>query len=85
MVPVDVSLCTIVTASNSPLDSFSFRLSARIGEPQATRNPSASLPQRRATSSHLSENAPHMQQSTLRVVKLRIAASITPQADEVLT
>ena len=41
------------------------------------------LPQRRATSSHLSENAPHMQQSTRCLTRLRIDASITPQAEEV--
>jgi hypothetical protein len=51
--------------------------------PHSTCNASASFPQRLATSSHLSENAPHMQQSTRSRTTLRMAASITPQADEV--
>ena len=36
------------------------------------------------TSSHLSENAPHMQFRTFLATRLRIAPSITPQAEEVL-
>ncbi len=51
--------------------------------PQSTWSGSAFFPQRLATSNHLSENAPHMQQSTPRSTRLRIDASITPQADEV--
>ena len=54
-----------------------------IGLPHSTCKPSASLPQRLLTSSHLSENAPHMQQSTRFCTRLRIAPSITPQADDV--
>ena len=50
---------------------------------QSTWSGSAFFPQRRATSSHLSENAPHIQQSTPRSTRLRIDASITPQADDV--
>src|SRR5947209_7923383 len=51
--------------------------------PQSTWSGSAFLPHRRATSSHLSENAPHMQHSTPRSTRFRIDPSITPQADEV--
>src|SRR5436305_13713858 len=51
--------------------------------PQSTCNGSAFLPQRLATSNHLSEKAPHMQLSTPRPTRLRIDASITPHADEV--
>src|SRR2546423_2671298 len=51
--------------------------------PQSTWSGSAFFPQRRLTSSHLSENAPHMQLRTRRETRLRMDASITPQADEV--
>ena len=54
-----------------------------MGCPHSTCSGSASLPQRLATSSHLSENAPHMQQRTPLSTRLRIGASITPHADEV--
>jgi hypothetical protein len=52
--------------------------------PHSTSNPSASFPHRLATSSHLSENAPHIQQRTFFWhTRLRTAPSITPQALEV--
>jgi len=61
-----------------------FRIaSARIGWPQSTWSASAVFAQRRATSSHLSEKAPHMQQSTFRATRLRMAPSMTPQAEQV--
>jgi hypothetical protein len=57
--------------------------SGNTGCPHSTCNPSASLPQRRATSSHLSENAPFMQHRTRLATRFRMAPSITPHADEV--
>src|SRR5882672_10187451 len=82
--PVLVSLWMNVSASNRPVASFLSTSAARIGEPQSTCSASASLPQRRDTSSHLSEKAPHMQLSTFFETRLRSAPSITPQAEEVL-
>src|SRR5437667_12067963 len=55
-----------------------------MGEPHGTWSASACLPQRFDTSSHLSENAPHMQLSTFLETRLRMAPSIKPQAEEVL-
>ena len=81
--PVDVSLWMSVTASKPPSASFASTISGRIGSPHSTRRPSACLPQRLLTSSHLSENAPHMQLRTFFCTRLRIEPSITPQADEV--
>src|ERR1700682_5758575 len=87
--PVEVSLWIRVTASNFPVARARSTSLGSICFPQSTCNGSASLPQRLATSSHLSENAPHMQQSSpepdwrLLPTRLRIDASITPQADEV--
>src|SRR5205085_8551150 len=81
--PVEVSLWINVSASNWPDASFASTCSARMGEPQSTFNPSACFPQRCATSSHLSEKAPHMQQRTFFATRLRMAPSITPHADEV--
>ena len=84
MTPVEVSLWMSVRASNWPVASFLSTCSARIGEPQGTWRASASLPQRLETSNHLSEKAPHMQLSTLRETRFRVAPSIMPQAEEVL-
>src|SRR5579863_7523681 len=55
-----------------------------MGEPQSTCNASACLPHFLDTSSHLSENAPHMQLSTFFCTTFRTAPSITPQAEDVL-
>src|SRR5947207_298356 len=84
MTPVEVSLWIRVSASNWPVASFLSTSSARMGEPHGTCSASACLPQRFDTSSHLSENAPHMQLSTLLETRLRTAPSMTPQAEEVL-
>ena len=65
MVPVEVSLWISVSASNWPEASFRSTASGRMGEPHGTWSVSAALPQRCATSNHLSEKAPHMQLSTL--------------------
>ena len=54
------------------------------GDHHGTSSATASLLQRFATSSHLSENAQHMQHSTFYDTSLRMAASITTQADDVL-
>ena len=70
-------------ASNSPVARRSSICSGRMGEPHSTCSASASLPQRLATSSHLSEKAPFMQVSTRLATKLRIAPSMMPQADDV--
>src|SRR5204863_8436700 len=83
MTPVDVSLWMSVTASKSPVASFSSSAAGSMCLLQSTWGGSACLPQRRLTSSHLSENAPHMQLRTRHETRLRMAASITPQADEV--
>ena len=82
--PVEVSLWMTVRASNWPVASFLSTASARMGEPHGTCSASASLPHRLDTSNHLSENAPHMQLSTFLATRLRMAPSITPQAEEVL-
>ena len=84
MTPVEVSLWIRVSASNSPVFSFLSTSSARMGEPHGTCSASACLPHRFDTSSHLSENAPHMQFSTFLETRFRMAPSITPQAEEVL-
>jgi len=55
--PVEVSLWMSVRASNWPVASLASICSARMGEPHSTLRPSACLPQRVETSSHLSENA----------------------------
>ena len=83
IVPVLVSLWMSVSESNCPVASFASIASARMAEPHGTCSASASLPQRFATSSHLSENAPFMQLSTFFCVRLRSAPSITPHALEV--
>ena len=82
--PVEVSLWITVSASNWPVASRLSTSAARMGEPHGTWRASASLPHRLETSNHLSEKAPHMQLSTFRATRLRIAPSITPQAEEVL-
>ena len=81
--PVDVSLCTRVTASKFPVARRSSICSGRMGEPQSTCSASTCFPQRLATSNHLSEKAPFMQLSTRLVTRLRIAPSMIPQADDV--
>src|SRR6266496_856030 len=81
--PVEVSLWIKVTVSNFPVANCRSTILWSICFPQSTCSGSAFFPQRSATSNHLSENAPHMQQSTPRSTKFRIEASITPQAEEV--
>src|SRR5262249_54967129 len=81
--PVEVSLCVKVTVSNFPVANCRSTALWSICFPQSTWRGLAFFPQRFATSNHLSENAPHMQQSTPRSARLRIEASITPHADEV--
>src|SRR6266853_1633678 len=73
-----------VTASNAPSLSCRQTCSPRIGWSHSTCSATASFPHFFDTSNHLSENAPHMQLSTLPApTRLRIAPSITPHADEV--
>src|SRR5262245_25301981 len=81
--PVEVSLWIKVTVSNFPVASFWSIAFGSMCLPHSTCSGSAFLPQRLATSNHLSENAPHMQQRTPRSARLRIDASITPHADDV--
>src|ERR1043166_2596794 len=81
--PVEVSLCVNVTVSNFPGASCLSRSFWSMCFPHSTLSGSAFFPHRFATSNHLSENAPHMQQSTPRSTKLRIDASMTPHADDV--
>ena len=84
MQPHEVSLWMIVTASYWPVASSRRTASGSTGWPQSNLSAPAGLPQRRATSFHLSENAPFMQLSTFRLTTLRTAASIMPQALVVL-
>src|SRR5215472_1581155 len=81
--PVEVSLWINVIVSNFPVVNCRSMALRSICFPHSTCKASAFFPQRWATSSHLSENAPHMQQSTPRSTRLRMEASITPQADDV--
>src|SRR5437763_745387 len=81
--PVEVSLWVNVTVSNLPVANCRSTSFGSICFPQSTWSGSAFFPQRLATSNHLSENAPHMQQSTPRSARFRIEASITPHAEEV--
>jgi hypothetical protein len=81
--PVEVSLWTIVIASNPPLPSSRSTISAVIAFPHGTCRGTASLPFEVATFSHRSENAPCMQQSTRSRTQLRIAASHTPVDEHV--
>src|SRR5207248_11717080 len=81
--PVEVSLWVNVTVSNFPVANCRSTAFGSICLPQSTCSGSAFFPQRFATSNHLSENAPHMQQSTPRSPRLRIEASITPHAEDV--
>ncbi len=83
IIPQEVSLCTRVTRSNSPVESWFRRSSGSMFFPHSTCNPSADFPHRRETSSHLSEKAPHMQHKTFFLVRLRMDPSITPHALEV--
>src|SRR5881409_2456166 len=83
MTPVDVSLWVNVTVSNLPVANCRSKSFGSMCFPHSTWSGSAFFPQRFATSSHLSENAPHMQHSTPRSTRLQIDASITPHADEV--
>jgi len=80
MQPQEVSLWIRVTVSNPPRPSAARNASGSTGWPHSNCSGSASSPQRRATSSHLSAKAPFMQHSTFRRVRLRSAPSITPQA-----
>ncbi len=72
-----------VKLSNPPCESFSRTISGLTACPHSTCSASACLPQRLETSNHLSENAPHIALSTFFCVRLRMAPSITPQAEEV--
>src|SRR5438552_4589087 len=81
--PVEVSLWVNVTVSNLPVANCRSTSFGSICFPQSTWSGSAFFPQRLATSNHLSENAPHMQQSTPRSARLRIEASMTPHAEDV--
>src|SRR5207253_11047368 len=83
MTPVEVSLWVNVTVSNLPVANCRSTSFGSMYFPHSTWSGSACFPQRFATSNHLSENAPHMQQSTPRSARFRIDASITPQAEEV--
>src|SRR5204862_8279882 len=83
MTPVEVSLWVNVTVSNFPVANCRSTSFWSMCFPQSTWSGSASFPQRLATSNHLSENAPHMQQSTPRSARLRIEASMTPHAEDV--
>src|SRR5437762_7370344 len=62
MTPVDVSLWVNVTVSNLPVANCRSTSFGSMCFPQSTWSGSAFFPQRLATSNHLSENAPHMQQ-----------------------
>ncbi len=82
--PVEVSLWMSVTASKPPCLRCARICSPRIGWPHSTASDTASLPHFLETSNHLSENAPHMQFSTLPVpTRLRTEPSITPHALDV--
>src|SRR4029077_12945389 len=81
--PVEVSLWVNVTVSNLPVANCRSTSFGSMCFPQSTCSASAFFPQRFDTSSHLSENAPHMQQSTPRSTRFRIDASIMPHAEEV--
>src|SRR4030095_12695881 len=81
--PVEVSLWISVTVSKLPDAEWRSTSLVSMFLPQSTWSGSAFFPQRVATSNHLSENAPHMQQRTPRSTRLRIEASMTPHADEV--
>src|SRR5947207_1566277 len=83
MTPLEVSLWVNVTVSNFPVANCRSTAFGAIFLPQSTCSGSAFFPQRFATSNHLSENAPHMQQSRPRSPRLRIEASITPHAEDV--
>ena len=80
MQPQDVSLWMSVRASYAPVASSRRTASGSTGWPQSNFSAGACLPQRRATSFHLSENAPFMQLRTFFLTTLRIEPSITPQA-----
>ena len=80
MHPQEVSLWMTVTASYWPVASSRRTASGSTGWPQSNLSALAGLPQRLATSFHLSENAPFMQLSTFFLTTLRTAASIMPQA-----
>ena len=80
---MDVSLWITVTASNWPVASCASNCRRIDGWPHSTCSGSAFFPQRRATSSHLSEKAPHMQHRTALSHDIANGPSMTPQADEV--
>src|ERR1700745_3052726 len=81
--PVEVSLWVKVTVSNLPVANCQSTSFWSMCFPHPTPSGSAFFPQRLATSNHLSENAPHMQQSTPRSTRFRMDASITPHAEDV--
>ena len=80
MQPHEVSLWMRVMASYWPVASSRRTASGSTGWPQSNFRKPAGLPQRLATSCHLSEKAPFMQLSTFFFTTLRTAASIMPQA-----
>ena len=80
-VPVEVSEWMKVMQSNLPVASAVRTASGSTGLPQSNCKASAYLPQRLATSFHLSENAPFMQLRTPLRQTLRKAPSMTPQAE----
>ena len=84
IVPVEVSLWMIVTASYLPVESSFSRASGSTGLPQSNFNSPAFLPHLFDTSYHLSAKAPLQQLSTPFLTTLRIAPSMTPQEELVL-
>ena len=80
-VPVEVSEWMKVMQSNLPVARAARTAAGSTGWPHSNFRASAYLPQRLATSFHLSENAPFMQLSTPLRQTLRRAPSITPQAE----
>ena len=84
IVPVEVSLWIIVTASYLPVESSFSSASGSTGLPQSNFSSPAFLPHLLETSYHLSENAPLQQLSTPFLTTLRTAPSITPQDELVL-
>ena len=80
MQPQEVSLWMSVRASYWPVASSRRSAAGSIGWPHSNFSAPAARPQRWATSSHLSENAPFMQHSTFFRVTLRSEPSMAPQA-----
>ena len=80
-VPVEVSEWMKVMQSNLPVDRALRTASGSTGLPHSNWRASAGLPQRLATSFHLSEKAPFMQLRTPLRQTFRSAPSMTPQAE----